>query len=75
MNCNEFKSMIDSFLDGELDEKETTEFEIHFTSCNKCHIELESVDKCSKVLRKLLKSENPPQSIKDRVFREFEQDK
>jgi anti-sigma factor RsiW len=75
MNCNEFKATIDSFLDGELDDKEAAEFEIHFTSCNKCRMELESLDKCSKVLRKLLKPENPPQSIQDKVFRELDKDK
>jgi anti-sigma factor RsiW len=75
MNCNEFRAIIDSFLDGELDDSETAEFEIHFTSCNECHLELESVNKCSNVLRRILKSEIPPQSIKDKVFRDFEQDK
>jgi anti-sigma factor (TIGR02949 family) len=75
MNCNEFKATIDSFLDGELDDKETAEFEIHFTSCKNCHMELESLDKCSKVLRRLFKAENPPQTIQDKVFRELEQGK
>jgi anti-sigma factor RsiW len=72
MNCNEFKSNIDLFIDGELDDKETAEFEIHFTSCKDCHMELESLEKCSKVLRGLLKAENPPQSIKNNVFRELD---
>ena len=75
MNCSEFKATIGSFLDDELDEKETAEFEIHFTSCRYCHMELESLDKCAKVLRRLLKPENPPQSIQDKVFRELDKDK
>lgn len=75
MNCNEFRATIGSFLDGELDDKASAEFEIHFTSCDKCRMELESLDKCSKVLRRLLKAENPPQTIKDKVFRELDQDK
>jgi len=75
MNCHEFRAAIGSFLDGELDDKATAEFEIHFTSCNKCHMELQSLDKCSKVLRRLLKDENPPNTIKDKVFRELDKDK
>lgn len=75
MNCREFKENIDSYLDGELDDNKTAEFEIHFTSCQNCHTELESLDKCSKVLRRLLKPENPPQSIQDKVFRELNKNK
>jgi anti-sigma factor (TIGR02949 family) len=75
MNCIEFKATINSFLDSELNDKETAEFEMHFTSCNKCHMELESLDKCSKVLRRLLKAEKPPETLRDKVFRELEQDK
>ncbi len=73
MNCAEFKMNIDPFLDGELDEKEAAEFEIHFTSCNKCHDEFQSLDKCSKVLRSILRAINPPKSIKDKVFRKLDQ--
>ncbi len=73
MNCAEFKINIDAFLDGELDNKKAVEFEIHFTSCNKCHDELQSIDKCSKVLRSILKAKNPPKSIRDKVFQELDQ--
>lgn len=72
MNCREFKESIGSFLDGELDDKETAEFEIHFTSCQKCHMELESLKKCSNVLRELLKDKVPPKSIQNKVFREID---
>ena len=75
MNCKQFKSNIDSFIDGELEDKVAAEFEIHFTSCKNCHMELESLEKCSKVLRRLLKAETPPKSIQDRVFRELDKDK
>ena len=75
MNCQEFKSNIDLFIDGELDEKEAAEFEIHFTSCKDCRLELKSLEKCSQVLRGLLKAETPPKSIQDRVFRELENDR
>ena len=75
MNCDEFRAFIDSFLDGELDDENAAMFEIHFTSCTKCRVELESFDKCSKVLRRLLKPENPPSAIQDKVFRELDGDK
>ena len=74
MNCKEFKSNIASFIDGELDDKETAEFEVHFTSCQNCRMELESLKKCSTVLRGLLKAETPPRSIQDKVFRELDKD-
>lgn len=72
MNCVEFNSIIDSFLDKELDDKEVTEFEMHFTSCEKCRNELESFEKTSKILRYVLKDVNPPLSIKDVVFRKLD---
>jgi len=75
MNCKEFKSNIDSFIDGELDDKAAAEFEIHFTSCKNCHMELESLEKCTKVLRGHLKAETPPKSIQNKVFRELDKNK
>lgn len=75
MNCDEFRATMDSFLDGELNDEKAAAFEIHFTSCPKCHMELESIDKCSKVLRRLLKPENPPRAIQDKVFRELDKDR
>ena len=75
MNCNEFRANINCYLDGDLDEKTTAAFEIHFTSCSKCHLELRSFDKCSRILRKLLKDESPPHTIQEKVFRELDQEK
>jgi len=75
MDCKEFKSNIDSFIDGELDDQKIAEFEIHFTSCLNCHMEFESLKKCSNVLRGLLKAEVPPKSIQNNVFREVDKDK
>jgi anti-sigma factor RsiW len=74
MNCIEFRANIDSYLDNDLDDTKTAEFEIHFTACDKCRLELESLDKCSKVLRTILKAETPPHTIKDKVFRELDED-
>jgi anti-sigma factor RsiW len=72
MNCAEFNAIIDSFLDKEMDDNEVAEFELHFTSCEKCRNELESVEKTSQILRHVLKDVNPPISIKDIVFRKID---
>lgn len=72
MNCAEFNAIIDSFLDKEMDDNEVAEFELHFTSCEKCRNELESFDKCSRILRYVLRDVNPPISIKDIVFRKID---
>lgn len=72
MNCAEFNAIIDSFLDKEMDDSEVAEFELHFTSCEKCRNELESFDKCSRILRYVLRDVNPPVSIKDIVFRKID---
>lgn len=72
MNCTEFNAIIDSFLDKELSDSEVAEFELHFTTCEKCRNELESFEKTSQILRYVLRDVNPPVSIKDLVFREID---
>jgi anti-sigma factor RsiW len=72
MNCNDFNAIIDSFLDKELNDREVAEFELHFTSCEKCRNELESFEKTSQILRYVLRDVNPPISIKDIVFRKID---
>ena len=68
MNCQEFKTNIESYLDEDLGDKISREFKKHLTSCRKCSIELKSFEKCKQLMGKIFEEKDPPQSIKKAVF-------
>jgi anti-sigma factor RsiW len=68
MNCEEFKIVIDEYLDGELKEIDSSEFEQHLESCQRCRKELMSFEKCIRLMRKFFYDENPPATIRKKVF-------
>lgn len=68
MNCEEFKKGIDEYLDGELKEKESSEFERHLESCQRCRKELMSFEKCIRLMRTFFHDETPPAAIRKKVF-------
>ncbi len=68
MNCQEFKTNIESYLDEDLGEKRSGEFKQHLLSCRQCCIELKSFEKCKRLMGKFFEQKDPPQSIKKNVF-------
>ena len=68
MKCEFFAKNIDSYIDGELDQNESSEFEKHFESCRRCRMDLMSFEKCKSLLRKFSRDKNPPSSIKKYVY-------
>jgi anti-sigma factor RsiW len=68
MNCEEFRKAIDGYLDGELTEKESSEFEQHLEYCQRCRMELMSFEKCIGLMRNFFHDENPPAAIRKKVF-------
>jgi anti-sigma factor RsiW len=76
MKCKLFAKKIDSYIDGELGQNESSEFEKHFKSCRQCRIDLMSFEKCKSLLSKFSEDKNPPPSIKKIIYEQcdcFEQ--
>jgi anti-sigma factor RsiW len=69
MNCEEFNKLIDTYLDEELNENESSEFEKHLESCQRCQMEVMSFEKCKRLIRKIFTEENPPASIRKKIFK------
>jgi anti-sigma factor RsiW len=70
ITCDQFKSRIDSFLDGELTLKELSLVKQHMKSCRSCCLEFRSYDKSVRIMRKIFDDTDPPDSLRKRVFEE-----
>ena len=68
ITCDQFKSQLDSFLDGELTIDEVSKVKQHLKSCRNCCLEFRSYDKSVKILRKIFDNTNPPDSLRKKVF-------
>jgi len=68
ITCDQFKSQLDCFLDGELTIDEVSKVEQHLKSCQNCCLEFRSYDKSVKILRKIFDNTNPPDSLRKKVF-------
>ncbi len=71
MKCEQFKKNIDTYLEGELGDKESLEFEDHLTTCQQCQMELMSMDRCIKLMQKVMRDADPPDSIRKGVFKKL----
>jgi anti-sigma factor RsiW len=70
MDCEYFAKEINSYIDGELDQNESSELEKHLESCRQCRADLMSFEKCKSLLHKFARDKNPPSSIKKYVFKQ-----
>ena len=68
ITCDQFKSQLDSFLDGELTIDEVSKVEQHLKSCQNCCLEFKSYDKSVKLMRKIFDDTDPPDSLRKKVF-------
>ena len=68
MNCEEFKKLIDTYLEKDLAKEISEKFEQHFSCCTKCCNELKSIDKCINIMQKMYKEADPPDTIRKNVF-------
>ncbi len=68
MKCDEFKESIDIYLESELNNEDTRNFENHLGDCEQCARELQSLEKCARLFRKIVKDEDPPEVIRKAVF-------
>jgi len=68
ITCDQFKSQLDSYLDGELTIDEASKVKLHLKSCKSCCLEYKSYDKSVKVMRKIFDDTDPPDSLRKKVF-------
>lgn len=68
MNCHAFKQLMSRYFDGELSDVESRELEDHLKRCRECGDELKCMDQCIRVIRKVMKEETPPDSIRKYIF-------
>ncbi len=68
ITCDQFKSQIDSFLDGELTIEESSKVKQHLKSCRSCCLEFKSYDKSVKLMRKIFENTEPPDNLRKKVF-------
>jgi len=73
MNYENFKIKFDQYLEKELNENETKEFELHLGSCMSCKKELMGLNKCIRIMNKLYKDEDPPETIRKIVYDRLKQ--
>jgi anti-sigma factor (TIGR02949 family) len=68
ITCDQFKSQLDSFLDGELTIDDASQVKQHLKSCPNCCLEFKSYDKSVKLMRKIFDDTDPPDSLRKKVF-------
>ncbi len=68
MNCKELKDSFDTFPDGELNEKKSSDIEQHLKFCHQCRTELKSMDKCIRLMSNFMKDVTPPDTIRKKIF-------
>ncbi len=64
MNCSDFRKQISAYLDGDTTKDETIKFKEHLFSCSECKKEMQSLEKCSDIMRTIYEEKEPPESIK-----------
>ncbi len=72
MTCEDFIPFIDAYVDQEFDERERAEMEMHLRSCPECR-ELVEFQVGLKQQFKACLEERAPESLRERIFRDIEQ--
>lgn len=67
MQCNEIKEMLSAYIDGVLDEQETSEVEKHIRTCSLCYQELTALRETVKLLNSLGEV-TPPEEFKNQLL-------
>lgn len=68
MRCREFTDIADAYLERELSDNESIEFENHLQSCRNCKIEMESIKKGIYIMKNIFSDKKPPSEIKKMIF-------
>lgn len=67
MTCEDFVPFIDAFVDGEFDERERAEMEVHLESCETCREEVQFQVRLKDEFKACL-SERAPDALREQIF-------
>lgn len=67
MTCEDFVPFIDTFVDGEFDDRERAEMEVHLESCEECREQVK-FQVCLKDEFKACLSQPAPESLREQIF-------
>lgn len=72
MNCDEVKSLLDLFLDDELDSRDTLQVQMHIDICNACKHEVESLQNQDSLLKQAAHAENmDSRFLREKILQEI----
>lgn len=68
MTCKEFEELMTAYLEGELPMEKHRFFEQHIESCERCQTEMSAYENCTRIFRRFVKDEDPPEALRKAVF-------
>lgn len=68
MTCEEFDDLMTAYLEGELPPEKHLIFGQHIESCRRCQEEMSSYENCTRIFRRFVADENPPDALRKAVF-------
>jgi len=67
MTCEDFVPFIDAFVDGEFDERERAEMEVHLDSCETCREQVRFQVRLKEEFKASL-TESAPDALREQIF-------
>ena len=68
MRCKDFMPFLDTYVDGEVDDFDSTQFEMHLQSCQPCRSAVVFRQRMKDEFRSCLSEEKAPDSLRERIL-------
>lgn len=68
MSCDNYRPFIGAYIDDELDERDSAEFEAHIDSCSECREEFEQQLEFKQNFQRALCGESAPEELKEEIL-------
>lgn len=72
MDCAEFDTMVQAFVDGEFDGRERLECEVHLSTCEACRRKVRRISLFRDTFRQSYTPDRAPDALRDRLMRSLE---
>ena len=72
MNCEDAQLFIDAYVDGEFEERERAEFELHLEDCESCRRQVEGRYRVKKCLKSACGQTQAPAELRERIMGELQ---
>lgn len=73
MNCDDFIPFVDTYVDGEFDDREQGEMEAHLSQCSDCHEQVAFQVRMKQQFRDCLGQARAPESLRERICAQLEE--